>query len=388
MKEEIVDKIGKEYKTESKEINGYKYIESTNNETGKIKEEEQEVIYYYEIETKTITVKYQDKDGNKLLEDVLIEGKAGEIYKTEQKEIEKYKFIEIKGNKEGTITDDETIIYVYEKVLNGILNIKYIDIDTEQDITYKEGEEEKTYSYQIVGNVGDEYETQEKEIPYYILVKSTENQKGKLTEKEDTVVYSYRKLNFNFSVETTIENIKINGQSMKITDNKLAKVEIKSGEIKNSELIVTYNIKIKNEGELAGIAKILQTIPEGYEIIETPEYWKLYTQGKLSSELELDVGESRDLKLSIKWINKENNLGSKSSIAQIIETINTAKYEDTNIKDDKSEATVIVSIKTGETVSIMVIMMIIASLGICGYVSIVTIGKKGPEMKKIKFLSK
>ena len=85
--EEIVDKIGKEYKTEKKEIKGYKYIESTNNETGKIKEEEQEVIYYYEIAKAQITVKYQDKEGNSLLEDILIEGTVGENYKTEQKEI-------------------------------------------------------------------------------------------------------------------------------------------------------------------------------------------------------------------------------------------------------------------------------------------------------------
>ena len=386
--EEIVDKIGKEYKTEKKEIKGYKYIESTNNETGKIKEEEQEVIYYYEIAKAQITVKYQDKEGNSLLEDILIEGTVGENYKTEQKEIENYKYVEVKGNPEGTITEDETVMYIYEKTQNTILNVRYIDIDTEQDISYKEGEEDKTYSYQIPGNIGDDYETEEKEIPYYILVKSTENQKGKLTELENTVIYSYRKLDFNFSVEETIEAININGKNIEITDDKLAKVEIKSEEIKNTELTVKYNIKVTNEGELAGIAKILETIPEGYEIVQTPEYWKKYTEGKISSEVQLGAGESKDLKLTVKWVNKENNLGSKSSTVQIIETLNTAYYEDTDMEDDKSEAVVVVNIKTGEVVSIMVIMMIIVSLGICGYISITIINKKGPSINKIKFLNK
>lgn len=387
-KEEIVDKIGKEYTTEAKEIKGYKYIESTNNETGKIKEEEQEVIYYYEIAKAKITVKYQDKEGNSLLEDILIEGVVGETYKTEQKEIENYKYIEVKGNPEGTITEDETVMYIYEKTQNTMLNVRYIDIDTEQDITYKEGEEDKTYTYQVPGNIGDDYETEEKEIPYYIFVKSTQNQKGKLTELENTVIYSYRKLDFNFSVEQTIESINLNGENIEITDKKLAKVEIKSGEIKNAELIVNYNIKVTNEGELAGIAKILETIPEGYEIEQTPEYWKKYAEGKISSEVQLGVGESKELKLTVKWVNKENNLGSKASTSQIIETLNTAYYEDTNMEDDKSEAVVVVNIKTGEVVSIIVIMMIIVSLGICGYISITIINKKGPSINKIKFLNR
>lgn len=92
--------------------------------------------------------------------------------------------------------------------------------------------------------------------------------------------------------------------------------------------------------------------------------------------MQLGAGESKDLKLTVKWVNKENNLGSKSSTVQIIETLNTAYYEDTDMEDDKSEAVVVVNIKTGEVVSIMVIMMIIVSLGICGYISITIINKK------------
>ncbi|MCI8833592.1 MAG: hypothetical protein HFJ19_05305, partial [Clostridia bacterium] len=44
------------------------------------------------------------------------------------------------------------------------------------------------------------------------------------------------------------------------------------------------------------------------------------------------------------------------------------------------------SIKTGEAVSIMIIMMIITSLGMSIYITIRTIRKKDPEIKDIKFL--
>lgn len=387
-KAEIVDKIGKEYTSEKKEINGYKYIESTNNEAGKIKEEDQEVIYYYEIAKSKVTVKYQDKDGNKLLEDVLIEGNIGETYRTEQKEIENYKYVETKGNPEGTITQNETVIYVYEKILIGKLNVRYIDIDTQEDIKYKEGEEEKTYSYEITGNVGDEYEAEEKDLPYYVLVESTENTKGKLTEKEDTVIYSYRKKEYNVEVNKTIEEIKLNGENIKVSDNKLAKLELKKEDIKKTELIVKYSIKVKNNGELGGTCKILELIPQGYETVNLPKEWKVNKDGNPEANIELEAGESKILSIFLKWKNEENNLGAKTNTVKIEETKNPANFKDTNEKDDTSSATIVLGIKTGEVVSIFIIMMILVSLGICGYVAIIIIRKKNPGIKDIKFLKK
>ena len=110
--------------------------------------------------------------------------------------------------------------------------------------------------------------------------------------------------------------------------------------------------------------------------------------GNLEAEIELEPEESKNLEITLKWENSEKNLGSKTSAVKITETENEAKYEDTNKKDDISEAIIIVSIKTGIVVSIIIITMILGSLGICGYVIITTMNKmgKGPDIRKIKFL--
>ena len=45
------------------------------------------------------------------------------------------------------------------------------------------------------------------------------------------------------------------------------------------ELIVKYNIKITNKGELGGTSKIVENIPEGYEIAYLPSEWKTNKNG-------------------------------------------------------------------------------------------------------------
>ena len=124
-----------------------------------------------------------------------------------------------------------------------------------------------TYDYEIEGNIGDEYETEQKEIKYYKYIRDSGNTIGAIKE-EETVTYYYKKLDFNFKIENTISSITLNGEKIKISNNKLAKIEIPSKEIEKTELIVAYNIKVTNNGEIAGTAKISQTIPDGYEIVE------------------------------------------------------------------------------------------------------------------------
>lgn len=375
---EITGKVGENYKAEKKEIADYIYVEGINEE-GKIKEKEQIAIFYYETAKTKVIVKYQDEEGNNIKEEEIIEGKVGDKYKVEQKEIEDYDYVEVKGTEEGEMTKEEIVItYVYKKQNIGKLTIKYLDLDTDEEI--------EDYTYEITGKIGDEYETEKKEIPYYVYVKDTENTKGTL-EKEGEVKYYYRKQIFNFSIEKTISSITLNGEKVRISDNKLAKIEVKTSEIANVELIIKYNIKVTNEGELAGKAKIQDILPDGYEIVDAND-WKTTQDGNLEADIELKPEESKNLELTIKWKNSEKNLGSKENKAQIVSTENEAGYKDTKTKDDKSEATVIVSIKTGVVVSIIIVIMILGSLGICGYVIITTTHKmgKGPDINKIKFL--
>ncbi len=106
----------------------------------------------------------------------------------------------------------------------------------------------------------------------------------------------------------------------------------------------------------------------------------------LHLKVDLEAGQSKNLSIALRWENKENNLGAKTNEARIEESKNLANFEETNKEDNISKATIVLSIKTGEVVSIIIIMMILTSLGICSYITITTIRKKDPDIKDIKFL--
>ena len=82
---------------------------------------EREVItvnyYYKKKEEAKVTIKYIDKETNEEIEEkVIIEGYKEDEYKTEQKEIEGYEFIEAVGEQEGIMTGEKEVIYYYQKI--------------------------------------------------------------------------------------------------------------------------------------------------------------------------------------------------------------------------------------------------------------------------------
>lgn len=236
---------------------------------------------------------------------------------------------------------------------------------------------------------------------YYI--KEIEAPTGyKLSEEEVEVIATYRgqeidkidisailtnkKAGVDFAIEKTLSSISMNGENVEITDEKLTKLEINSSKMKNADIVVRYNIEVKNKSDIQGTAKVLEIVPQGYEVVEAPEYWTIREDGILETEVNLEGKQSRNLSIALKWINKEENLGSRS---------NTAKLEldddsNTDINDDNSQATVIINVKTGEKVSAIIIIMIIVSLGICGYIIANILSKmgKGPNIKGIKFMKR
>ena len=258
----------------------------------------------------------------------------------------------------------------------GKVIVRYVDVETE----------EGAYEYEITGKIGEPYETKEKEVKYYVFVRSEGNTKGEITEQEQVVTYYYRKLNFNIGIEKTIDTITLNGTNIKIDNNKTSKLEITKDDIKKTDLIVKYNLKVTNTGELGGTSKVLEQIPEGYELAYLPEYWRVNRDGSLETSVDLEAGESKNLDVVLRWENEENNLGAKTNIAKIEKAKNEAGFKDTNEKDNIGEATIVLSIKTGETVSNIIIVMLMGSLVICSYITIRTIRRKDPEIKDIKFL--
>ena len=187
---------------------------------------------------------------------------------------------------------------------------------------------------------------------------------------EETQKYEIlnKKKKVNYSVEKTLKSITLNGQNIEITNNKLVKLEIPTKEIKNTELIARYSIKVENKGEIEGKVKVLETIPEGCEIVEATE-WKKRGDGKLEAEIELKEGETKEIGIELRWKNNEGNLGAKTNKAEI-----ESEEEDQNKEDDKSEATIIINIKTGVT-QIITILLIITTIGICGITCVYVLGR-------------
>ena len=113
--------VGKEYTTTEETVPNYTLVETTNNTEGTMTKDPIEVIYYYAPNTNVI-VKYLEKDDtpnnnadNKVLAaEETINGYVGKEYKTEQKKISNYTFVESTNNTEGIMTKDVIeVIYYY-----------------------------------------------------------------------------------------------------------------------------------------------------------------------------------------------------------------------------------------------------------------------------------
>ena len=215
------------------------------------------------------------------------------------------------------------------------------------------------------------------------------NTNGKIEEETQVVTYYYRKQDFNIGIEKTIDEINVNGENIEISNKEIAKIELKKEEIEKTELIVKYKIKVTNTGELEGTSKIQELIPEGYKLEYIPEYWNINAEGNLETKVNLGAGQSKELEVILRWENKEENLGTRMSTVKIEETENSANFKETDEKDNEGTVSIVIGIKTGETVSIVIIGMIIITAIISIYITYSRITyKKGSNIKNIKFLNR
>ena len=174
--------VGKDYKTEQKEIEGYTFISVDGSVEGKMTEEPITVTYYYAKNTKVIS-KYLEQGTNKVLTEepeYVEEGYVGKDYKTEQKEIEGYTFVLVDGIEEGKMTEEPiTVTYYYAK--NTKVTVLHIDKNTNEILKEEE----------IIGKEGDPYETKPGNFEGYVLEESPENPNGNMTKEEIVLKYYY-----------------------------------------------------------------------------------------------------------------------------------------------------------------------------------------------------
>lgn len=171
-----------------------------------------------------------------------------------------------------------------------------------------------------------------------------------------------------------------NGTTKKYGYNNtdFAKIEIDRKTINNSTVTIEYKISVTNEGEVAGYAnKVVDYLSSDLNFnAQLNEDWVLengqLVNGSLAEEI-INPGETKTLDLVLTKALNEENLGTVTNTAEIMEDSNDNLIEDidstpgnknTN-EDDISTVSVIVSVGTGRTILyICLITTIIAILGI------------------------
>ncbi|EQA5430623.1 MucBP domain-containing protein [Enterococcus faecalis] len=179
---------GDSYKTVKKEFEGYIFNEEQGSpENGKFSDAKQTVTYIYERkEAAPVTVKYLDVNGNKLADDVTLNGKVGLAYESKAKEIKDYTLKETQGNAKGLFSNaKQTVTYIYERKEAAPVTVKYLDVNGNKladDVI-------------LNGKVGLAYESKAKEIKGYTLKETQGNAKGLFSNEKQTVTYIYKKNN-------------------------------------------------------------------------------------------------------------------------------------------------------------------------------------------------
>ncbi|MBC2266563.1 MucBP domain-containing protein [Listeria sp. FSL L7-0083] len=144
------------------------------------------------VEQGTVTVNYQNEQGDSIASSETLKGNVGEKYQTVQKDIAGYDFKEVQGNTTGEFTNKAQVVtYIYDKkpVPAANLTIEYLDENGNQI------HEPKI----ITGNVGDPYdatvELDQLQIEGYTLdtSKLPANATGVLTNEPQQVIYIYEK---------------------------------------------------------------------------------------------------------------------------------------------------------------------------------------------------
>lgn len=118
----IAGEVGKDYKVDKNEIDGYELVEVVGNEEGKYTKEDQVIVYKYKRIKGRIIIIYEDPNGEKIRDDDVITGEVGKDYKVNRNEIDGYEIIEVIGNEEGKYkVEDQYVRFKYKKIENPVI---------------------------------------------------------------------------------------------------------------------------------------------------------------------------------------------------------------------------------------------------------------------------
>ena len=161
-----------------------------------------------------------------------------------------------------------------------------------------------------------------------------------------------------------------------------AKVDLGRRDINKVTVKFEFQIKITNEGEIAGYAKeITDYIPEGLRFVQedNPDWYtreplngRERVATKLLENTLLQPGESATVSILLTWINGQDNMGLKTNIAEISQDYNDSHTPDIdsvpdNFKEDEDDiddAPVMLTVALGDAkLYIGIAALVVIALG-------------------------
>lgn len=326
----------------------------------------------------------------------------------------------IDANKNGVRESSEQAISGIKVMLANIETGKYvtdsngnkIEVTTQQDGTYKfenidSGRYMVVFEYDNIKYRNTQYhannatESTNSDVITSKVIINNDSKKYAVTDELELKEQSLENIDAGF-IENEIFDLTLNKYISKITvQNKegttvkeynkeqLAKLEIDSKQLAGSTVLIEYQMRITNEGELAGYAnEIVDYMPSDLSFSsEINKDWYMSTDGNLhNTSLSKDIieaGETKVLTLTLVKTMTNNNVGRTINTAEIAKASNELSIPDKDStpankvqgEDDISTAEVIISIRTGLALSIGIIVTIIA-LSVGG-ITVYTIKRKG-----------
>ena len=161
-------------------------------------------------------------------------------------------------------------------------------------------------------------------------------------------------------IEDGQEKVKDTGHYAEQDPEPVVRVDLNQNRIDNTIIKFKYQIRITNEGEIAGAAtEISDYIPEGLEFNQADNpLWKEVDGKIVTDQLKdtiLQPGESATVEVILTWINDEENMGVMINTAEISEDYNESHTPDIDSvpnnkvpgEDDIDDAPVALTMVTG-----------------------------------------
>ena len=162
-------------------------------------------------------------------------------------------------------------------------------------------------------------------------------------------------------IEDGVEKVKETGHYAEQDPEPVVRVDLNEKRINNTIIKFKYQIRITNEGEIAGYAtEISDYIPEGLEFnqADNPK-WKEIDGKIVTDQLKdtlLQPGEQATVEVILTWINDEENMGVMINTAEISEDYNESETPDIDSvpnnkkegEDDIDDAPVALTMVTGK----------------------------------------